>query len=154
ICGILSAAVRIPGQIRFFRDCSENIHHQQVAIARKLPRFEPRRILVGDAGAIPYVSNAPAIDALGLGGFRGVPLARAAVQGEASTNELVQSLAPGDRPSHLVMYPNWFTGITSHFGRELDRVTLSHNVICGGPAKAIYAADWRALDVVEAPDGV
>jgi hypothetical protein len=53
-----------------------------------------------------------------------------------------------------VMYPNWFTGITSHFGREVDRVTLARNVICGGPSKAIYEADWRALDVVEAPENV
>jgi hypothetical protein len=152
--GIASAAVRIPAQVRYFRDCAENIHHQQVTIARHLPRFSPRRVLLGDAGAIPYVSNVPAIDALGLGGYRRLPWARAATQGEASTIELVQSLAPEERPSHLVMYPNWFLGITSHFGREIDRVTLAHNVICGGPSKAIYEADWRALDVVEAPDDV
>jgi hypothetical protein len=154
IAGIVSAAVRIPAQIRYFRDCSENIHNQQVKIARHLPRFSPTRLLLGDAGAIPYVSGVPAIDALGLGGYRRLPWARAAVQGEASTIELVQSLSPSERPSHLVMYPNWFTGTTSHFGREVDRVTLGHNVICGGPAKAIYEADWRSLDVVEAPSNV
>jgi hypothetical protein len=154
IVGIGSALVRVPAQIRFFKECSENIHDQQVAIARKLSRYEPTRILLGDAGAIPYVSNAPAIDALGLGGFRSLPWTRAATQGEASTIELVQSLPPSDRPSHLVLYPNWFGGITSAFGTELTRVTLAHNVICGGPSKAIYVADWRSLDVREAPEGV
>jgi hypothetical protein len=154
LVGAGSALVRLPAQIRFFRECSENIHHQQIAIAKKLPEFHPTRVLVGDAGAIPYVSGVPAIDALGLGGFRGLPWARAATQGEASTIELVQSLSPSDRPSHLVLYPNWFGGITSAFGRELVRVTLAHNVICGGPSKAIYAADWRALDERDAPEGI
>lgn len=140
------AALRAPAQVRYFTDCCENIHHQHVRTARALAEMNAGRVLVGDAGALPYLSGRPAIDALGLGGYRRMPWARAATEGEASTLELVQSLAPAERPTHLALYPNWFRETTSRFGRELHRETLERNVICGGTVKAIYAADWSALD--------
>ena len=51
----------------------------------------------------------------------------------------------------LALYPNWFPVITSRFGHEIDRVTIDHNVICGGPTKIIATADWTALDGDEPP---
>src|SRR6185312_14473499 len=62
---------RIEPQIRFFRDASENIRDQQVRVGKTLRTLGPpgARVLLGDAGAIPYFSDRGAIDALGLGGY-------------------------------------------------------------------------------------
>jgi hypothetical protein len=155
LIAVLSAASRAQSQVTFFTAASKNIHDQQVSIGAQLRVVTPEDavILVGDAGAIPYFSHRRAIDALGLGGYFGLPLVVAAPHGEAATVELLQRLAPGDRPTHLALYPNWFPGITSAFGRELARVTIDDNVICGGPAKVIYSADFAALDGDRPPSG-
>ena len=59
---------------------------------------------------------------------------------------------PGDeRPRYLALYPNWFGLLTSRFGVELERVTLTDNLICAGPTKVIYRSDWSALDSPHAP---
>ena len=150
------AAWRAGSQVAFFRDASQNVHDQQVLVGKKLhDRVAPReRVLINDAGAIVYFADCGAIDALGLGGFRRLPFTRAALSGEASTVELLQHLAPADRPTLLALYPNWFPGITSHFGHEIDRVTIEHNVICGGPTKVIETADWSSLDTDEVPAAI
>jgi hypothetical protein len=153
---IATAAPRIPAQIAHFRRSAGNIRDQQIEVALRLSRtMEPgASVMVGDAGAIPFVTAGHALDALGLGGYRGMPFARAAVNGEAATVELIERLAPAERPRYLALYPNWFALITSRFGVELDRVTLADNLICAGPTKVIYRADWSALDVAgAAPSG-
>jgi hypothetical protein len=150
--GAALAALCSGPQVDFFRDASANVHEQQVEVGHRLARMGARRVLVGDAGAIPYVSGVSAVDALGLGGFRRMPWTRAAVDGQAATVELLQRLPPEERPSHMAVYPNWLGDIATHFGKELDRVTLARNVICGGPTKVIYLADWSALDGDVAPD--
>lgn len=149
---IASAAPKLPAQIRHYRAASANIRDQHIEVGERLARLpDDAVVLLGDAGAIPYVSGRAAIDALGLGGYRGMPFARAATHGEAATIELIERLAPAERPTHLALYPNWFDAITSRFGVEIDRVTIDNNVICGSPTKAIYRADWSALDVPRAP---
>ena len=152
----LGALLRAEPQMRFFRDAAANIHDQQVEAGRRLTRLvaPSERILVNDAGAIAYVSDRGAIDAFGLGGYGRLPFARAATFGEAATVELLQRLSPRERPAWLALYPNWFGGITSNFGHEVDRIVLANNVICGGPIKGLYAADWSALDAEESPAGV
>lgn len=151
IGGLAIATPKVPGQVRHFRAASANIRDQHIEVGERVARLpDGARVLVGDAGAIPYVSGRPAVDALGLGGYRGLPFARAAVHGEAATIELIERLDPSARPTHLVLYPNWFGALTSRFGVEIDRVTIDGNVICGGPTKAIYRADWSALAVPRA----
>jgi hypothetical protein len=147
------AGARIPVQVQHFARAAGNIRDQQIEVAERLSRtMEPgARVLLGDAGAIPFVSDRAALDALGLGGYRRMPFARAAVNGEASTVELIERLQPHERPGYLALYPNWFGSITSRFGVELERVTLTDNLICAGPTKVIYRADWSALDT---PAGV
>jgi hypothetical protein len=145
----LVSAAKIPGQVRHFRSASANIRDQHIEIGERLARLpgSPASItvLLGDAGAIPYVSHLAAVDALGLGGYRGVPFVSAAVYGEPATIELIERLDPALRPTHFALYPNWFGALTSRFGVEIDRVTIQGNVICGSPTKAIYRADWSAL---------
>jgi hypothetical protein len=150
---ILAAAARVPAQVTHFTRASGNIRDQQIEVAVRLAAaMEPgSRVLLGDAGAIPFVSERLALDALGLGGYRRMPFARAAVNGEASTVELIERLDVAERPRYLALYPNWFGLLTSKFGVELDRVTLTDNLICAGPTKVIYRADWSALESPHAP---
>ena len=145
----IGAGARIPMQVNHFTRSVANIRDQQIEIGVRLgKRLEPgERVLLGDAGAIPFVSGRPALDALGLGGYHAMPFTRAAVNGEAATIELIERLAPSERPAYLALYPNWFGVITSRFGIEVDRVTLGDNLICAGPTKVIYRADWSALEV-------
>lgn len=141
-----AAAPRIPAQVSHFARSTENIRDQHIELAVRIAALPAgARVLVGDAGAIPFVSGRAAVDALGLGGYRGLPFARAAVHGEPATIELFEHLSPDERPTHLALYPNWFRATTSRFGIEIDRVTLAENVICGGPTKALYLADWSVL---------
>lgn len=144
---LAQGATRLPAQLDHFRRCVANVRGQQVEVGLRVAARTPKdaRILVGDAGAIPYVSERGALDALGLGGYRGMPFARAAVHGEAAVVELIERLPPSERPTHLALYPNWFAGLSSRFGREQFRVTITDNVICGGPTKVVYEADWSAL---------
>ncbi len=141
-------ATRIPVQMKHFQRAVANIRDQQIEIAMRLATTTApgSRVLLGDAGAIPFVSGRPALDALGLGGYRRMPFARAAVHGEAATVELIERLTAEERPTYLALYPNWFGLITSTFGVELSRVTLTDNLICGGATKVIYRADWSALE--------
>lgn len=144
---IAIAAPKVPGQVRHFRSASANIRDQHIEVGERIARLpEDARVLLGDAGAIPYVSGRTAVDALGLGGYRRIPFARAAVHGEAATIELIERLDPSERPTHFALYPNWFGALTSRFGVEIDRVTIEGNVICGSPTKAIYRADWSPLE--------
>jgi hypothetical protein len=138
-----SAGFRIRPSIRFFAQASENIHDQQRRVGEMLAGSRGR-LLVGDAGAIPYFSDTSTIDAMGLGGFHGMPFTRAALEGEASMLELLQRMPHDERPTTLALYPNWFPVTTSYFvGDDVRRVTIEHNVICGGPTKLVARADWR-----------
>ena len=61
---LVAPASWFPTQISHFARASANIAGQQVEVARRLAAREPRprRVLVGDAGAIPYLSGLDAID--------------------------------------------------------------------------------------------
>jgi hypothetical protein len=148
----LAAAIAAPAggfsrQIRHYGRSSANIAGQQVAVAALLRDASPRarRVLVGDAGAIPYLSGVPAIDGLGLGGYHALPFARASVQGVPAVVELIERLDPGDRPDVLAIYPSWWPGLADVFGRRTGGVRIDDNVICGADEKVLYAADWSNL---------
>jgi hypothetical protein len=139
-----------------FARASANIAAQHVEVARRLrarsPR--PRRVLVSDAGAIPYLSEIPAVDGLGLGGFRALPFARASLHGEGAVIELIERIEPAERPDVMALYPEWWRYLVSTFGTREDGVRIVDNVICGGPEKVIYRADWSALALPgESPPG-
>jgi hypothetical protein len=106
----------------------------------------PRRVLLNDAGAIPYLSGIAPLDGLGLGGFRGMPFARASVQGVAAVVELIERLPPDERPDVMAIYPAWWGEVATRFGRRIDAVRIVDNVICAADEKVIYAADWSLLD--------
>jgi hypothetical protein len=147
-------APRFREQLWFFGRASRNIYDQHVMAGRKLRdnfRPQPTRVLVGDAGAIPYVSDLPALDIIGLGGFHGLPFARATRQNVAAGIELIERLKPSERPDILAIYPGWWGDFPLWFGRRIDEVPVRGNVICGGASKVLYAPRWESLDRSEQP---
>jgi hypothetical protein len=146
-CMLLGAAPRLSEQSMYYARCAANIREQQVEVGARIARELPADavVLVGDAGAIPYVSGRAAIDAIGLGGYHGVPFVVAATQGEGATLELLERLPPQERPTHLALFPNWFPETTSRFGAALFSVTIADNAITGGNTKTVYRADWSSF---------
>lgn len=135
-------------QIWFFGRASRNIRDQHITAGRVLREITPRpkRVLVGDAGALLYASDLPGLDLIGLGGYHNLPFARAGINGLGATLELIERVAPQDRPDLFAIYPSWWGDLPSWFGRRLFEVPVRGNVICGGSEKVIYRADWHALD--------
>lgn len=142
------AAPAWPRQIDHFARASRNIVEQQVEVGRRLAALSepPRRVFVGDAGAIPYVSGLPALDGLGLGGYRGLPFARASVAGGPAVLELVERLPPSERPDVLAVYDAWWPDLVPRFGHRMFDVRIDDNVICGDATKSVYRADWSLLE--------
>ena len=141
-------------QLWFFGRASRNIYDQHVRAGRKLRddfRPQPSRVLVGDAGAIPYISDLPALDIIGLGGFQGLPFARATRQNIAAGIELIERLKPAERPDILAIYPSWWGDFPLWFGKRIDEVPVRGNVICGGASKVLYLPRWESLDRSEQP---
>jgi hypothetical protein len=135
-------------QAWYFGRASRNIYDQHVRLGRMLKQSAepPPRVLVGDAGAIPYMSEGPTLDVIGLGGYKGLPFARATRSHVSSAVELIEHLPPAERPTLLAIYPSWWDELPIFFGKRVDEVPARGNVICGAPSKVVYAAHWASLD--------
>jgi hypothetical protein len=133
-------------QIWFFGRASRNIRDQHIVAGKVLAERKPRRVLVGDAGAIIYASDRPGLDLIGLGGYHDLPFARAGVNGLGASIELIERIAPDDRPDYMALYPTWWGDLPPMFGKRLVGIPVVGNVICGGAEKVLYKADWSALD--------
>ena len=130
----------------FFGRACRNIRDQHIKTGRWLEGVGPRRILVGDAGALIYASGRPGLDIIGLGGYHALPFARAGVQGLTATIELMEHLAPEELPDILAIYPSWWGILPTWFGSGVvARVPAVGNVICGGYEDVVYVADWHLL---------
>jgi hypothetical protein len=101
--------------------------------------------LLSDAGAIPYVSDLPAFDLIGLGGYGGLPIARASRQGVGAAVELLEHVPLRDLPDVMALYPSWWGDFVLWFGRRKADFNVRGNVICGGASKVIYEPDWSPL---------
>lgn len=143
-------------QLWFFGRASRNIHEQHTKVGRKIHREMQtvHRVLVGDAGAIPYASDVPALDIIGLGGYPDLPFARASRWGVAAAIELIQRIPPEERPDLMAIYPGWWGDMPAWFGTPVDGVSVRGNVICGGLTKMIYRAHWEALDAGNLPSSL
>jgi hypothetical protein len=138
---------RMRDQIWFFGRACRNIRDQHVTAGRILRQMSPspRRVLVGDAGALIYASDLPGLDLIGLGGYHDLPFARAGVHGLGATLELIERIPARDRPDWLAIYPSWWGDLPTWFGKRVTGVPVLGNVICGGAEKVLYRADWRGL---------
>ncbi|MEQ9317960.1 MAG: hypothetical protein RIF41_02335, partial [Polyangiaceae bacterium] len=141
----------LPAQIRHFALASQNIADQHGAVAKALRAIAPRRVFVNDAGAIPYLAEVAPLDGLGLGGFRGLPFARASAISPLCVIELIERLPADDRPDVLAIYPGWWPGVPDVFGTRIDAVRIEHNVICAAEEKVLYSADWSLLTTGSSP---
>ncbi|HEU4404023.1 MAG TPA: hypothetical protein VFS43_01830 [Polyangiaceae bacterium] len=140
-------------QVWFFARAARNIRDQHLRAGRRIGRLEPppNRVMVGDAGAILYASDLPGFDLIGLGGYAGLPLARAGINGLPATLELLERVPPAERPEVMAIYPSWWGPLGAWFGRPLFGVPVEGNVICGGAEKVVYRTDWSLLDTGRAP---
>jgi len=142
-------APRFREQLWFFGRASRNILDQHLtagALIRHDAALHAKRVLVGDAGAIPYASDVPALDVIGLGGFRGLPFARATRTNIAAAVELIERVPPAERPDLLAIYPGWWSDFPLWFGTRVGEVPVRGNVICGGASKVFYRPRWEPLD--------
>lgn len=144
---IAAPARQFSKQIDHFSRASANIEGQQATVGRRLAQQTPpaRRVFVGDAGAIPYLSGLAGLDGFGLGGYHDFPFARASVHGVPAVIELIERLPPAERPDLLAIYPSWWPDLAASFGKELFTVHIDDNIICAAPDKVVYAADWSTL---------
>lgn len=149
---------RLRWQMWFFGRASRNIFEQHVQAATFLSRHispVPQRVLLGDAGAIPYVSGLPALDMIGLGGLKGFPIADAARWSPAAAIELVERMPEDQRPDVMAIYPSWWGELPLWFStRTIARIPARGNTICGGPTKVLYEANWASLKDSALPIGL
>lgn len=140
-------ADRFRDQVWFFGRASRNILEQHVRAAESLRQREHahERLLISDAGALPYVSGLPAIDLIGLGGYGGLPISKASRQGVGAALELFEYIPSKDLPDVMALYPSWWGDFVLWFGTKVDEFPVRGNVICGGASKVIYAPHWNAL---------
>jgi hypothetical protein len=133
---------------------ADAVHIQVRSTPEEESHRPPRRVLVGDAGAIVYAADLPALDLIGLGGFRGLPFARAKRLGIGAALEILEHVAPTDRPDVLAIYPSWWDALPLWFGERVAEVPVRGNVICGGASKVIYRSDWSPLSRSAHPRGL
>jgi hypothetical protein len=140
-------------QAWYFGRGARNIYDQHVTLGRILREDFPSEpsVLVGDAGAIPYESEGPTLDLIGLGGFKGLPFARATRAHVGSAVELIEHLPPAERPQLLAIYPSWWDELPLWFGKRLFEVPARGNVMCGAPSVVIYKANWDSLTGSDRP---
>lgn len=151
---LVHQAPRYREQLWFFGRAARNIYDQHVQAAlvlRDKITPQPKRVLVGDAGAIPYISDLPALDIIGLGGYRSMPFARATRMHVGAALELIERITPEERPDMLAIYPGWWGDLPAWFGRAVAAIPVRGNVICGGAAKVLYRPDWSPLDASARP---
>jgi hypothetical protein len=140
-------APKMRDQKWFFGRASRNIRDQHLSLGKYLAELKPRRVLVGDAGAILYESDRPGLDIIGLGGYHDLPFARAGVHGLPATLELIERIPPADRPDVLAIFPTWWGVLPIWFGGDvLRRFPVEGNVICGGYEHIVYRANWQLLN--------
>ncbi len=135
-------------QLWFFGRASRNILDQHIRageVIRDGIKPRPRRILLSDAGAIPYEADLPALDLIGLGGYGGLPFARATRLGVGAAVELIEHVPESERPDVMALYPSWWGTFPLWFGRRLGEVPVRGNVICGGASKVLYRSDWSSI---------
>jgi hypothetical protein len=156
---VVAQAPRFRDQVWFFGRASRNILEQHVRTGQFLRESKPplQRVLISDAGAIPFVSDLPAIDLIGLGGYGHLPIAGASRQGVGAVVELLEHVPLRDLPDVMALYPGWWGDFVLWFGRRVHEFPVRGNVICGGSAKVIYAPKWSSLlhsaEPISLPEG-
>lgn len=130
-------------------DSANAIRKQQVALGRWARDALPpdARIGVNDTGAIAYFSGRRVFDVVGLT-TRGE--ARFWAAGPGSRFEHYERLPPSERPTHFIVYPEWFA-LPALQGDWLTERRVPGATILGGETMVASVADWTSLGSAERP---
>jgi hypothetical protein len=144
-------ASQLPWAIDDLATSADAIRRQQVALGRWARTALPESALIGvnDTGAIAYFSGRRTFDVVGLTTRRE---ARYWVAGPGSRFEHYETLRPSERPTHYIVYPEWF-GLYALLGETLTERHIRGATILGGEYMAAYVADYRVLGSGSKPGG-
>jgi hypothetical protein len=135
----LSLVRLLPVAIHDLGESAAAIDAQQVSLgqwaAEELPA--DARIAVNDAGALTFFSQRRTFDVIGL---TTADEGRHWVAGPGSCFEHYERLAPSERPTHFVVYPEWLA-LDALLGEELTERTVESTIL-GGPTMRAYEADF------------
>lgn len=146
-------APRMREQIWLFARASRNVRDHQTTIGRVLRRLEPppRRVLVGEAGAITYAADLPALHLTGLGGLGKLPFARASTHGIGASLELLERLAPDERPDYFALDLSSWGTFPSWLGSYVIGIPVQGSVTGESAETVIYRASYRSLGTAQFP---
>jgi hypothetical protein len=132
----------LPYAIDDVAQSADAIRRQQASLAHWAARSLPAdaRIGVNDTGAIAYLSGKQIFDLVGLT-TRGE--ARHWAAGAGSRFEHYERLEPEQRPTHWIVYPEWFA-LPPLLG-ELLAERVVEATILGGTRMVAHVADWSVL---------
>ncbi len=145
---LLLLASRLPLAIRDLGESAAAIDAQQVSLAQWAAEELPHdaRIAVNDAGALTFFSQRRTFDVIGL---ITAGEGRYWVAGPGSCFEHYEHLAPSERPTHFVVYPEWLA-LDALLGVELAERTVESTIL-GGPTMRAYEADFGLAGTGDAP---
>ncbi len=129
-------------------ESSTAITLQQVSLANWANEALPNdaRIGVNDAGAVTFFSGRRTFDVVGL---TTPDEGRYWVAGPGSRFEHYERLSKEERPTHFIVYPEWFA-LDVLLGEELAERTV-YSTILGGPTMRAHVADYSLLGSGEKP---
>jgi hypothetical protein len=145
---LLLLASRLPVAIRDLGESAAAIDAQQVSLAQWAAEELPHdaRIAVNDAGALTFFSQRRTFDVIGL---TTAGEGRYWVAGPGSCFEHYERLAPRERPTHFVVYPEWLA-LDALLGVELAERTVESTIL-GGPTMRAYEAEFGLAGTGDAP---
>ena len=131
---------------------ASGIDRQQVALGRWAREELPAdaRIGVNDTGAIAYFGERRTFDVVGLTTRTEGPYWVAGSASRFEHYERLLATAPGELPTHFVVYPEWMD-IPCVLGKPLEEATVTDSTILGGRTMRAYVADWSSLGSGERP---
>ena len=134
---------------RFAVNCRD-IHDQQIAMGHFMHDNLPAgtRVAINDAGAIPLISDLPALDLVGLGS--GFPFVQAYREGPGAVFEALEALPPAERPQYFAIYDSWIK-LPDLYPERVHWIHLPDNHTCGDPDKILFKADWTWAGTGEQP---
>ena len=141
-------APRLATELHAFARASLGLLDRQVALGELVRQHKPKRVLVGETGAITFVSDRAGLDLGGAGGYFDLPFARARWHGVGASIELLEHLRTADRPDLMAFVPADWGELPTYFGRYLESVGPEGG---RGGDGAIYEARWGALDRLGRP---
>jgi hypothetical protein len=141
-------ASRLSPSMDDLADSARAVTMQQVELAKWVGESLPAdaRIGVNDTGAMAYFGGHATFDVVGLT-TRGE--AHYWTAGPGSRFEHYEHLPADQRPTHFVVYPEWF-GVDPLLGEELASRVVRHSIL-GGTTMVAYRARYDLLSSGESP---